>query len=522
MFECCGHVGKPNSVYAHTKCESLTPKLLPKRLIGVGSAEKEPFLVEPGQGSLGLYVALSYCWGKSQPVTLTREKLETGLPVFPIQQLPATLRDAIMICRELKFQYIWIDALCIIQDSLNGEDWNIESGKMNDIYGNAALTIAATATNDTSQGILDRFPVGLEPEACVIPYHLADGRVGKALLHFHFNETMKNEVLGTRAWALQEYLLSPRILSYQSNQLVWECKQGKQNANTPTDSHNSPREGEWNEIIAGFTNREMTNSSDRLAAISGYAKFTSLKASTNASLPAPRYLAGLWSTTLATDLLWRANDYPKKPRPAVYRAPSWSWAAIDSGVHFEPPAPHNPSIAPDILAAIVHPTLHNPFGSIPHAPANPSFLRLRARLRSAAGLLIEPLLRAHAQPGAGPPPGISVDFASGTRPDGHSSFSLSFDTLGDAAAAAPFYLAVNAVDCRGGLYRVFAPQSPLALLQMTQRQALVVVPVGWTGGVGERSVVVRRVGFLGAIYKTVGTFGPWFDMVGQKSLVTVI
>jgi hypothetical protein len=83
-------------------------------------------------------------------VTFTRASLDNGLPSFPIQNLPTTLRDAITICRNLNFQYLWIDALCIIQDSLLGEDWVIEFGKM---YGNAALTIAASGAQDTSEGV---------------------------------------------------------------------------------------------------------------------------------------------------------------------------------------------------------------------------------------------------------------------------------------------------------------------------------------------------------------------------------
>jgi hypothetical protein len=70
--------------------------------------------------------------------------------------LPRTIQDAISVTRRLGVRFLWVDALCIVQDSINGQDWIDESSKMASIYGNAYLTIVAEAANDCSQGFLAR------------------------------------------------------------------------------------------------------------------------------------------------------------------------------------------------------------------------------------------------------------------------------------------------------------------------------------------------------------------------------
>ncbi|KAH6718353.1 hypothetical protein BKA61DRAFT_599503 [Leptodontidium sp. MPI-SDFR-AT-0119] len=47
--------------------------------------------------------------------------LDTHERGIDLKSLPKTLRDAIEVTRSLSFPFIWIDALCIIQDST--PDW---------------------------------------------------------------------------------------------------------------------------------------------------------------------------------------------------------------------------------------------------------------------------------------------------------------------------------------------------------------------------------------------------------------
>jgi hypothetical protein len=69
------------------------------------------------------YAALSHCWGTLQHCTTTKERLAAFHVGLPISELPQTFQDAIIVARHLQIEYLWIDALCIVQD--NTEDWVI-------------------------------------------------------------------------------------------------------------------------------------------------------------------------------------------------------------------------------------------------------------------------------------------------------------------------------------------------------------------------------------------------------------
>lgn len=71
-----------------------------------------------------------------------------------IDDLPTTFSDAVEVARRLKIRHLWIDALCIIQDS--EEDWQIEARKMTDVYSNSVLNIAASAAEDCEGGLFSK------------------------------------------------------------------------------------------------------------------------------------------------------------------------------------------------------------------------------------------------------------------------------------------------------------------------------------------------------------------------------
>ena len=77
-----------------------------------------------------------------------------------IQDLPATFRDAITVTNRLGMEYIWIDALCIIQ--LDAEDWGLHSVTMAKVYSYSAITLAAAASSDAHGGLFrQRNPAGI-------------------------------------------------------------------------------------------------------------------------------------------------------------------------------------------------------------------------------------------------------------------------------------------------------------------------------------------------------------------------
>ncbi|KAK7985256.1 hypothetical protein PG988_002878 [Apiospora saccharicola] len=100
------------------------------------------------------YIALSHCWGKTltKDLITTSGNLQSRLRSISHDSLPPSFQDAVTITRALGIRYLWIDALCIIQDS--AADWATESAKMASVYGDSYLTIAADSSPDSSGGIL--------------------------------------------------------------------------------------------------------------------------------------------------------------------------------------------------------------------------------------------------------------------------------------------------------------------------------------------------------------------------------
>src|SRR3954452_14892826 len=126
----------------------------PTRVVDLGPSEG-PHLLISREASIDIhsqpYTALSHCWGAAggHLVTMTAnlKQMSRGIP---IEEIPKTYIDAFEITRSLGVRYIWIDALCIIQD--DPEDWQLESAKMCDIYRNAYYTIAASAAASNDHG----------------------------------------------------------------------------------------------------------------------------------------------------------------------------------------------------------------------------------------------------------------------------------------------------------------------------------------------------------------------------------
>ena len=82
--------------------------------------------------------------------------LSRRLAGIPWAEIPPTLRDAILFAHHLGVDYIWIDALCILQDQLS--DWMKEAAQMASVYRNSLLTLSATSSPDVSAGIFNPAP----------------------------------------------------------------------------------------------------------------------------------------------------------------------------------------------------------------------------------------------------------------------------------------------------------------------------------------------------------------------------
>lgn len=147
---------------SHPNCSHLSTRdvLLPTRVLDMSALpgqnqmlgkhhswrelfqEKNCKLLQTADGQTGRYAALSYCWGADVPSTTTTINLQAHKSAIGLSTLPQTLQDAILVVRWLGIGYIWIDCLCILQDSK--ADWEHESARMADVYSNAYITIAAS------------------------------------------------------------------------------------------------------------------------------------------------------------------------------------------------------------------------------------------------------------------------------------------------------------------------------------------------------------------------------------------
>lgn len=350
---------------------------MPTRVIDVRSSADQgpPFLLVTDPSVAARYVALSYVWGPNgHEVLLTHDTIKVLRNAIDVTKLSKTFTDAIQIARELGVQYLWTDALCIMQG--DPIDWEIESKKMADIFGNAYLTIVAGSAADAHDGFLKtplrrslppypmKYMKYTKPEDSDHTY--VD--VGDCWVWLRRLETPGP--VSARAWCFQEDILSPRRIVYGSEQMYFKCQRGMFREDGSSESKLSMKKwdkflmpnaqsllGEpkllppkdvmlrlWYEMLYPYTARDMTNPRDKLPAIAGTAKLVE-------NIVGCRYLAGLWEDDLVRGLSWvsmwmyASNRGKPLTRPVaskkeqhskkIVRAPSWSWASVDGAVWVE-------------------------------------------------------------------------------------------------------------------------------------------------------------------------------------------
>ena len=161
---------------------------------------------------------------------------------IPLEKLPQNFQDAILTVQKLQLRFLWIDALCIIQD--DPADWAREAARMNDVYGFAYLTIAATSATSSTDGFLRR------PEEMVssIPYYKDTGTEPASRLILAYQQigdqgswasNIETARWNTRGWTLQERLLSKRVLHFAERKMFWECR--STDASEENEPARSPR-----------------------------------------------------------------------------------------------------------------------------------------------------------------------------------------------------------------------------------------------------------------------------------------
>ncbi|KAG4433770.1 hypothetical protein IFR05_010737 [Cadophora sp. M221] len=296
----------------HARCRQVEDGNFPTRLLDVGKDGDDVLLRESKDLSEN-YTVLSHCWGRERTLTTT-----------------------------VGVRYLWIDSLCIIQDQLS--DWEHESAKMHKYYKNSFVTIAALDSKNSFAGMLHQRQVPFVQ----IP--------GSENLFLRSEIPMARRIyeystLESRAWCLQERLLSTRVIHMTKSELLFECRTNHRRESSvqigdsmareysyyfcpdrlkralddleldPRCSKNAPQF--WYNLVQQYSRRNLTNPTDMLPAILGVAKqiekYTGLT-----------YVSGLWKEDLPRGLLW-ANDLKRNfgsQRMRGTGAPSWSWASM--------------------------------------------------------------------------------------------------------------------------------------------------------------------------------------------------
>ncbi|KAI1134371.1 HET-domain-containing protein [Hypoxylon sp. FL0543] len=329
-----------------------TPARLIETSNGVGRGD---------EGGSFKYAALTYCWGppeqaKSQLKT-ERQSLSSRLSSIDERDMTKVLQDAIQTCRALSIPYLWVDALCIIQD--DPKDWERESALLGKIFFNAYLTICALSSESCNEGFLNRQPAQVEipfrsklrPEIQGAYSLRSRGPKGAAY------SDLAADLLGTkwdsRGWTYQETIMSSRILSFGHSKIHFMTAEDHQTqgeqaispgfrlqvAELRYDIDHAVEDfyRSWHDsVVAGYSDRLLTYKKDRFPALSGVAQHFS-------KLLKDEYIAGLWKHDLHRGLFWVClHETPqnlaillgKLSASSAYVSPSWSWASRQGYVEF--------------------------------------------------------------------------------------------------------------------------------------------------------------------------------------------
>ncbi|ETS84258.1 hypothetical protein PFICI_02283 [Pestalotiopsis fici W106-1] len=329
----------------------------------------------------GPYVALSYVWG-TKPVFRTlkdniKELKSSGGLAQKRDTFPKSIRDAMTVTLLLGYRYVWIDSICIIQDS--NEDKSKQLAAMDHVYTRAALTIVAAGGDGADAGL-----PGLVPGSRSLTQVVADysSELKLVTLQPDCQLAVETTTWNTRGWTYQERILSQRYLFFVNDTVYFQCHKAvwgedylaehqhlQQTApmmdislsrswQPPTMTRRTryrldleTRSGlseqdrlrsilfpAYCQLIAEYTSRNMSYPTDRLNGVGGILSVLDQDGKMD-------YMYGLPRPLLEAAILWRPQqDLTRVPiDPATGRAlwPSWSWAGWIGGVEYDPESDYN-------------------------------------------------------------------------------------------------------------------------------------------------------------------------------------
>ena len=363
--------------------KSTGDSLLPARLIDLGtdkdSSRCHLVLTHAEHSSLiseeSGYAALSYCWGNAKEAAdqykTEKKSLAERLSGFDIMDTTVVVQDTATVCRAIGIRYLWVDAICIVQD--DKEDWERESQKMSFIYQNAAATICPISSNSCLEGFLHRTRHSVQ-----VPFHSKVNTAIQGEFTLRYTNTKPDSFVlvsrpasedfaesrwSERGWCFQEFHSSRLMIIFGTRRIQIITAEGAVVEGASGESHqpsyignpviprleNYSRGGvcfderfyydQWMGLLQGYGILELSYETDRLPALSGLASYF------KKALPPDKYLAGLWERDIHRQLFWNMCGTLQRGSledlllsfgqvDGNYIAPSWSCIRKDNLVTF--------------------------------------------------------------------------------------------------------------------------------------------------------------------------------------------
>ena len=322
------------------------------------------------------YATLSHCWGDYNFTTLSASTYAAFASGFPIAAFPATFRDAMTVCQSLGLSYIWIDSFCILQgdDKESRSDWENESRRMDMVYANGFINIAASHARSPNEGcFIERGKKN--PRHVLIEQAPGNGGITRKLKIMQFDGINVDDIcregqepLTTRGWCVQEQVLCRRMVTFNGDGVRWQCAHCPMATETlPTfhlddlrsSSFNlspgrlaNPREGidepvrYWHVLLEAYTSRSLSQpGKDKLRAIEGVAQRFEQHFD-------DRYILGHFWQQFPTSLCWHSFCDATLGRRML---PSWTWASLDGRLSFPYGSSNYDNSRFHSMAAMVYP-----------------------------------------------------------------------------------------------------------------------------------------------------------------------
>ncbi|CAG9987550.1 unnamed protein product [Clonostachys byssicola] len=347
---------------SHKECAK-AGRFVPPRLLQVDSAGNFRLVLKDDVKHGARYATLTHCYATDDNTTrLIHSTSKQFLSSQPLSILPSSYRDAFTLVQRMGLQYLWVDRLCVLQDSKS--DLAAHENARKDIYVNSFLGIGAAGSSSPASGLFfERDP------DCIVAndnqfYTANDGTViplsGEPRLQ---RINFLDEPLSRSANALEARFLTPRMVHFGSKIVFWECYGAIADEVHPRARHintGSGRESEidlfgsdikplhgiqyqpsinpiaqilsqWRTIVEQYTQCGM-HSQDGGGRLLAHVTSKIKGLLEQKGVQEVTYLSGMWKNSFPAELLWRSTS--TATRRVRDSAPSWSWLSLEAPISY--------------------------------------------------------------------------------------------------------------------------------------------------------------------------------------------